>query len=561
MEVQAVPRAAVAGWTGKLSGRVVRLATDARLVALVREGNRDAFERIYDRYHGPILSFCRHMLGDPEEAADAVQHTFLAAYSAISSSEKPILLRAWLFTIARNRCYSVLRARREQPAAELAEPSTEGLASQVQRREDLRQLLADVRRLPDDQRAALVLAELGTLNHREIGSALGVPPAKVKALVFQARESLIASRAARDTDCTEIRRQLSTLRGGALRRTNLRRHLRDCEACRDYRAQIELQRRGLAAILPVVPPLALKEVVLGAASGAGTAAAAVAGGGLLAFKGLAMKGVLAAAFALAGTAGTFAVMHVWHSHRAVGLAPASVAPASLAPITGPFAPASVGADRANRSRQASHHARRRTVERRRLKHDPVRRAGVRASSVPAPLLRFIVPVAPTRRGSAVRHRHPSGGRRHVPHTPTPAPPASQPSPPAPTPAGGGTQTTSGAQQGSGTQSGQGGGDGQGPGGGKGPGKGGGKGPGKGGGKGPDKGGGNGPGQGGGNGPGQGGDNGPGQGGGGPGKGGGDNKGGGGDAADVGPLSGQGGPQGGAGTPQGQPSNPQGQQGD
>jgi RNA polymerase sigma factor (sigma-70 family) len=131
------------------------LATDARLVALVREGNGAAFETIYDRYQGPILSFCRHVLGDPEEAADAVQHTFVAAYNAIVSSEKTILLRAWLFTIARNRCYSVLRARRDQPAAELVEPSTEGLASQVQHREDLRQLLADMRRLPDDQRAAV----------------------------------------------------------------------------------------------------------------------------------------------------------------------------------------------------------------------------------------------------------------------------------------------------------------------------------------------------------------------------------------------------------------------
>jgi RNA polymerase sigma factor (sigma-70 family) len=263
METQAVPREAAAGSTGMLSTRVRSLATDAHLVSLVRRGDSAAFETIYGRYHRPVLCFCRHILGDPEEAADAVQHTFLAAYTAIRSSDNQILLRAWLFAIARNRCYSVLRGRREQPAANLVEPVTEGLAAQVQRREDLRQLLSDMSRLPHEQRAALVLAELDTLNHREIGSALGVPPTKVKALVFQARQSLIASRAARDTDCSEIREQLATVRGGGLRRAPLRRHLRECEGCREFRSAIERQRRSPAAILPVVPSVALEESVLG----------------------------------------------------------------------------------------------------------------------------------------------------------------------------------------------------------------------------------------------------------------------------------------------------------
>ena len=116
--------------------------------------------------------------------------------------------------------------------------------------------------LPDDQRAALVLAELESLSHEQIGEALGVPREKVKALVFQARESLVASRTARETDCAEIREQLANGRGGALRRANLRRHLRDCAGCRDFRKQVEHQRRQLAVLLPVAPTIALKEGVL-----------------------------------------------------------------------------------------------------------------------------------------------------------------------------------------------------------------------------------------------------------------------------------------------------------
>ena len=294
-----------------LSPQLLRLATDARLVALVRERNPAAFEAVYNRHHRAILSFCRHMLGDPQEAEDAVQQTFLAAYSDLISSDKPIQLRAWLFTIARNRCYSLLRGRREQPTAELEEPLTEGLASQVQRRQDLRDLVVDLRCLPDDQRAALVLAELDALSHEEIAIALDVPREKVKALVFQARESLVASRAARETDCTEIREQLATQRGGALRRGNLRRHLRDCAGCRDFRRQVERQRRQLAALLPVVPTVALKEGVLGATVGGG-AAAGVGTGGLListALKSGLAKGALGALLAGAGAATTLVATH------------------------------------------------------------------------------------------------------------------------------------------------------------------------------------------------------------------------------------------------------------
>jgi RNA polymerase sigma factor (sigma-70 family) len=226
----------------------MRAATDSRLVTLVREGHPAAFEAIYDRYYRPILAFCRHILGDSEEAADTVQHTFLAAYSTIVSSDKTILLRAWLFTIARNRCYSALRARRQQATGEFVEPVSEGLATEVLRREDLRQLLRDLRRLPQDQRAALVMAGLGALSHQGIAGVLGVPPAKVKALVFQARESLNAMRVARDTDCSVIRDQLATMSGAALRRGNLRRHLLDCPGCREFWAEVTQRRHGVGVL-------------------------------------------------------------------------------------------------------------------------------------------------------------------------------------------------------------------------------------------------------------------------------------------------------------------------
>jgi len=254
--------------------RLLRLASDERLVALVRGGDEAAFEALYDRHHRAILGFCRHMLGSLEEAEDAVQHAFLAAYGDLTGSTKRIELRAWLFTIARNRCLSMLRARREHVALDAAEPATDGLSATVERREDVRELLGDLARLPEDQRAALLLAELGALDHAGIATVLGCPREKVKALVFQARSSLAASREARATPCEQIRTELATASGGALRRGPLRRHLRECAGCQAFKAEVATQRKLLALALPVIPTAALKAGALpgGVALAAGTSA-------------------------------------------------------------------------------------------------------------------------------------------------------------------------------------------------------------------------------------------------------------------------------------------------
>src|SRR2546421_4704178 len=125
MEVSSLPRAG--DGIVPRSRRFFMPLSDERLVGAVRRGNEAAFEVVYDRHHRGLLSFCRHMLGSQEESEDAVQQTFASAYRDLMASEKPIRLKPWLYTIARNRCLSVLRARREE-AAELADIPTPGLS-------------------------------------------------------------------------------------------------------------------------------------------------------------------------------------------------------------------------------------------------------------------------------------------------------------------------------------------------------------------------------------------------------------------------------------------------
>ena len=290
-----------------LPRRSLRNAGDERLVAQIRSGDeaaaRTAFEVLYDRHHRGVLAFCRHMLGSREEAEDAVQHTFSSAYRALLADDREIALRAWLYAIARNRCLSMLAARRDQVALDDVDavlPSTAGLAQEVERRSDLRDLVADLQRLPVDQRAALVLSELEAHSHKEIADILGVPPSKVKALVFQARESLMIRRQARETDCTQIREQLSVLRGGALRRRELRRHVESCAGCRMFEAEVRRQRAGMALLLPVAPTLGLKQGTLASAFAAGGTSAATVG--TVASSGAAATGLALGTKALAAKA-------------------------------------------------------------------------------------------------------------------------------------------------------------------------------------------------------------------------------------------------------------------
>jgi RNA polymerase sigma factor (sigma-70 family) len=328
---------------------------DQRLAARVRGGDDAAFAALYERHHAALLAFCRHMLGNREDGEDAVQQTFLRAHRALAAGKVPDAVRSWLFAIARNRCLTLIAARRSAAVpVEEVEVSFDGLADEVRARADLRQLVADLGRLPQDQRAALVLSELGDWSHVEIADALGCAPGKVKALVFQARTTLIADRDARETPCDDIRRELSVASGGALRRGPLKRHLRQCDPCRAFQVAVGQQRAGLATILPVAPSAGLMAAVLGGgggagasgaglsgaagSSGAGAATVATSGAAVATAGGIAVKAVLAKVALTAAVAAGGAVAVEQSAHHAAPPRPAAaVAAAAATP-----APAEVG---------------------------------------------------------------------------------------------------------------------------------------------------------------------------------------------------------------------------
>ncbi len=280
---------------------------DATLVRRAQTGDERAFAAIFERHHPPLLSYCRHMLGDRDDGEDALQQAFIKAHRGLLGGTTPRDLRPWLYAIARNCCLSAIAARRPTAPLEDRMPALAGLSDEVRRREDLRELFDGIGRLPEDQRSALLLAELDDLSHQAIATVVGCPVSRVKALIYQARSALIADRDARETPCQEIREQLAVARGGELRRGPLRRHLNLCSGCRDFQFAVGAQRQSLAALLPVAPSAGLMAAILGhgSAHAAGVAGVGGAGAGATSAGGAAgtSVGVTSAGAAVTGASG------------------------------------------------------------------------------------------------------------------------------------------------------------------------------------------------------------------------------------------------------------------
>ncbi len=288
MEASALPPSvAIARTRLALGAPLLRFRSDEQLVSLFRSGSEDAFRVIHDRYRQRMFAYTRQMLtGSAVDAEDAVQEIFVRAYSGLRASDRELALRAWLYRIAHNRCIDELR--RPQSVATEAIPATVPNSGgdpvvRLEQRDALQRLIADVQRLPDQQRSALLMRELAGMTYADVAGALGVSVPAVKSLLVRARVGLAQASEARDTSCARIREDLIVSHDRGVRASGLaRRHLRDCPHCRQFRSEVRGVSRQLAAFVPALGPIGViaKLLGLGGAGGGGAAAgsSAVAGG-------------------------------------------------------------------------------------------------------------------------------------------------------------------------------------------------------------------------------------------------------------------------------------------
>ncbi len=267
-----------------LSAPLLRLRSDDQLIALFRGGNEDAFSVMHDRYRARIFAYARQMLsGSRQDAEDAVQDVFVRAYGALRADDRPIVLRAWLYRVAHNRCIDAMRRPSPAPADVFdvqRGPIQDPLAA-AERREDLRQLVHDVRALPSQQRSALLMRELEGLSYDELAAALGTTVPAVKSLLVRARVGLAATAEARNAECADIRADLALAHGRGVRATGRAwRHVRECQGCREFRQELRSVEKRFAALAPVAltGPLAFLAKLTGGASGGGATAGSGAAG-------------------------------------------------------------------------------------------------------------------------------------------------------------------------------------------------------------------------------------------------------------------------------------------
>ena len=150
------------------------------------------FDKLVDEHSREIFAYLWRMLRDPQDAEDALQETFLRAFRGFPRREDDSNLRAWLYKIATNVAYTLLkkRNRRASRTTDLTEFTPIATSDNLARRDLLEAVLQAVKILPHKQQAALMLRNYQGFSYDEIGEALDCSPEAARANVYQAVKKL-----------------------------------------------------------------------------------------------------------------------------------------------------------------------------------------------------------------------------------------------------------------------------------------------------------------------------------------------------------------------------------
>jgi RNA polymerase sigma factor (sigma-70 family) len=239
---------------------------DRDLVARIVAGDPEALATAYDRYGPALYTYCRSMLHDADEAADALQDTFVVAARKLEGLRDRDRLRPWLYAVARNECLRRLRARARDvdldQAGEVSDDSVdlEAGVRQAEIRDLVRSAFGGLN--PGD-REVLELSLRHELDGADLGAALGVSANHAHALLSRARTqletslgALLVARTGRQ-ECPELAALLEGWDGEltVLMRKRVNRHIEHCDICGERR-KLLLRPEALLGALPILllPP-------------------------------------------------------------------------------------------------------------------------------------------------------------------------------------------------------------------------------------------------------------------------------------------------------------------
>ena len=167
---------------------------DAALVAACLDGTPRAFEVVVERYGRTIYQVCYRFVGNHEDASDLSQEVFLRAYRGLKKFRGDAALSTWLYRIAVNVSLNRVSAKNPLDSAadepidthDIVDVQSDSAPERLLRAERGARVRAAIARLPEKQRATLVLRMYHELSHQEIADVLGSSVGAVKANFFHA---------------------------------------------------------------------------------------------------------------------------------------------------------------------------------------------------------------------------------------------------------------------------------------------------------------------------------------------------------------------------------------
>ncbi|VAX15581.1 RNA polymerase sigma-70 factor [hydrothermal vent metagenome] len=178
-----------------------RWKEDEELIARVKKGDYDAFERLVRKYEARIFHHCLKFLNNQDEAEDILQETFLQVYKSLDSFRGEAAFSTWLIKIATNNCLMRIRKKKKVDIVSIDKPIeidgsqlpreivdwSKNPFSQVSNDEIRAVLDQAISGLPEDKRVILVLKDVEGFSNIEIAQMLGISVAAVKSRLHRAR--------------------------------------------------------------------------------------------------------------------------------------------------------------------------------------------------------------------------------------------------------------------------------------------------------------------------------------------------------------------------------------
>ena len=173
------------------------------LIRKAAKGDPNAFELLMLQYQTQVYNLCYRILGNPDDAADMTQETFLKAWRSLDGFHMESTLSTWLYRLANNSCLDLLRSKKRKPTISIVgedengeesifdpmDPSPQPDEVLIQKEENLL-LQKALLSLDEQQRAILTLRVINDMSYEDIGRVLQIKEGTVKSRLARARETL-----------------------------------------------------------------------------------------------------------------------------------------------------------------------------------------------------------------------------------------------------------------------------------------------------------------------------------------------------------------------------------